>query len=86
MCRPKNLRAQVSGQEHNDHTIVMHPWLTHHLRVYHLDICDAINGMLFGDSERYTIPWGCSTRAQELSPCTMLTPFHQLLNERYPSS
>ena len=37
----------------NPHTIVMHPWLVKHVRMYRLDPRDVIEGIVFGDSNCY---------------------------------
>jgi len=51
--KPFYLPSHVQGSDHSDYTIVMHPWLVNHMRVYNLGTRDVIEGMMFGDRERY---------------------------------
>lgn len=51
--KPASLRTIPAGQEENPHTIVMHPWLVNHVKMYRLDPRDVIEGIIFGDSNRY---------------------------------
>ena len=50
---PQAFVATPAGQEENPHTIVMHPWLVNHVKMYRLDPRDVIEGIIFGDSNRY---------------------------------
>ena len=49
----------------NPHTIVMHPWLVKHVRMYRLNPRDVIEGIVFGDSNRYIM-----TEQGKLEICT----------------
>ena len=51
--KPSYHPSHVCGNDHSDYTIVMHPWLVNHMRVYRLDERDLIEGMMFGNKDRY---------------------------------
>ena len=53
--KPSYVPFHESGNDHTDHTIVMHPQLViNYLRVYHLDERDVIEGLMFGDKMTYS--------------------------------
>ena len=50
---PDHLPREITGRDHSEYTIVIHPLLADHLRAYQFEERDVIEGMLFGDEDLY---------------------------------
>ena len=50
---PEYVTKTENGVDRSRYTIVLHPWLVNYIRVYKLDARDVVEGMLFGDADRY---------------------------------
>ena len=49
--KPDYLPMKLTGRDHSEYTIIIHPLLTDHLRVYQFQERDVIEGMLFGSED-----------------------------------
>ena len=71
--KPPDLPYDKSGHDHNDYTVVMHPWLIDYLMAYRLDARDVVEGMLYGSRDRYMLAVqnqlrGCKPILPRLTP------------------
>ena len=49
--KPDYIPMKLTGRDHSEYTIIIHPLLTDHLRVYQFQERDVIEGMLFGSED-----------------------------------